>query len=156
MVSIPRVIFGPHLAGIGVTLLVCGGRELDLYGKEPVVIAIVTCLALILLVRPRFVLTSKGLYFGVRILFFTFTYASIPRDRILSIQVAWEREDVVGSAGKVAYAYRRPFLGIFLEYLWNDPPTPTTMHLRSPKNKTVGRKEAARYAEALGCPLRVM
>ena len=86
MVSIPRMIFGPHLALIGIAFLVWCGSELEFYGGAPVRVSIGVAAAAVLLLRPRFVLTSEGLEFAVKIFFlFSVSYASIPRGRILGI-----------------------------------------------------------------------
>ena len=162
MVSIPRRIFGLHLAVLGCALLVLFGNRLGWYGREPVIVAFAFSLAVFVLIRPCFVLTADGLDFVARVFYIlSIHYASIDRKRIRSIKVGWEREDVVGCTGGVAYSYRRPFLGIFLDYLWNDPPRETTMCIERIKHKeadvdmTVARKRAAEYARVLGCQVQI-
>ncbi len=156
MASIPRMIFGFHLAVIGCAFLVWCGNELGWYGREPLIVAVAVSVAVLSFVRPCFVLTADGLEFVARIFYvFSVSYASIDRKRIRSIKVTWDREDVVGSHGGVAHSHRRPFLGIFLEYVWNEPPRKTTMCIEKPEDMAVATKRAREYAQVLGCPLQL-
>lgn len=160
-VSIPRRLFGPHLVVMGCALLLALGHEAGWYGRTPAIVAVALALAVCIAVRPRFVLTAEGLHFAAKVLFFrSFSYASIDRRRIESIRVGWERELSHGSRNGVAYSYRRPFLGVFLEYSWKEPARRTTLCLERLDSKEVdvelteAWRKAKEYARVLGCPLR--
>ncbi len=152
MARIPRIIFGFHLAVVGVAfLLVVVGGWLQWFDRAPGLLVLAICVAGFVLVRPYFVVTPDGLRFVARILWLvSIPYASIDRRRILSIRVGWDREDVV----KRGVHYRRPVLGIFLECLRKDGERVATFCIQQFKDMDTASEKAEQYARILECPVQ--
>ena len=102
MASIPRMIFGFHLAVIGCAFLVWCGNELRWYRREPLIVADAVSVAVLSFVRPRFVLTADGLEFVARI-FLEYVWNEPPRKTTMRV----EKPKDVALATKRAKEYAR-------------------------------------------------
>ncbi len=108
----------------------------------------------VLFVRPFFVLSAEGIQFTVQVLFlFSIPYDSIDRRQIRSIKASWDREKVVQSAGNAAVSYRRPYYGIFLQFVRGEPPRKSRFCLKRAPDCSETRKKARECARVLNCPV---